>query len=75
MIRQKKNSSVALEPALLRQNRDAEINLSATLITDLKHEMRESQSEIWKRNNREAIKELNRVTNEHGLLSDDYRTF
>jgi len=75
MIRQKKNGSVTLEPALLCQNRDAEINLSATLTTDLKHEIRESQSEIWKRNNREAIKELNRITNEHGLLSDDYRTF
>ena len=74
-MRQKKTVSVTLEPALLRQARDAGINLSATLATALKHEIRESQSEIWKRNNREAIKELNRITEEHGLLSDDYRTF
>jgi len=74
-IRHKKTVSVTLEPALLRQAREAGINLSATLATALRHEIRESESECWKRTNRKAIQELNRITDEHGLLSDDYRTF
>lgn len=75
VIRHKKTVSVTLEPALLRQAREAGINLSATLATALRHEIRESESEHWKRANRKAIQELNRITDEHGLLSDDYRTF
>lgn len=75
VMRHKKTVSVTLEPALLRQAREAGINLSATLATALRHEIRESESERWKRTNRKAIQELNRITDEHGLLSDDYRTF
>jgi len=75
VMRHKKTVSVTLEPALLRQAREAGINLSAILATALRHEIRESESERWKRTNRKAIQELNRITDEHGLLSDDYRTF
>ena len=75
VMRHKKTVSVTLKPALLRQAREAGINLSATLATALRHEIRESESERWKRTNRKAIQELNRITDEHGLLSDDYRTF
>ncbi len=74
-IRHKKTVSVTLEPALLSQARDAGINLSATLANALRREIRESEAERWKRANRKAIQELNRITEEHGLLSDDYRTF
>jgi len=75
VMRHKKTVSVTLEPALLRQAREAGINLSATLASALRHEIRESESERWKRTNRKAIQELNRITDEYGLLSDDYRTF
>ncbi len=74
-LRQKKTVSVTLEPALLQQARDAGINLSATLAKALKHEIRETEAERWKRENLKAMQELNRITDEHGLLSDDYRTF
>ncbi|MDG4714146.1 type II toxin-antitoxin system CcdA family antitoxin [Enterobacter hormaechei] len=74
-MRYKKTVSVTLEPALLQQARDAGINLSATLTTALKHQIRESEAERWKRANRKALQELNRITDEHGLLSDDHRTF
>ena len=74
-MRHKKTVSVTLEPALLHQAREAGINLSATLTTALKHQIRESEAERWKRANRKAIQELNRITDEHGLLSDDHRTF
>ena len=74
-VRHKKTVSVTLEPMLLSQARDAGINLSATLAEALKREIRESESERWLRANRKAMQELNRITDEHGLLSDDYRTF
>ena len=74
-MRHKKTVSVTIEPALLHQAREAGINLSATLTTALKHQIRESKAERWKRANRKAIQELNRITDEHGLLSDDHRTF
>lgn len=54
-MRHKKTVSVTLEPVLLRQAREAGINLSATLATTLRHEIRKSESERWKRTNRKAI--------------------
>lgn len=71
----KKTVSVTLEPVLLQQARDAGINLSATLTEALKRELRIVQTEKWQQENRSAILELNRITDEHGLLSDDYRAF
>ncbi|RWS51413.1 antitoxin, partial [Enterobacter cloacae] len=60
-MRHKKTVSVTIEPALLHQAREAGINLSATLTTALKHQIRESEAERWKRANRKAIQELNRI--------------
>ncbi|QWT40335.1 type II toxin-antitoxin system CcdA family antitoxin [Dickeya dadantii] len=74
-VRHKKTVSVTLEPALLQQAREAGINLSATLAEALKREIRASEAEQWQRENRAGLQELNRITDEHGLLSDDYRTF
>lgn len=73
--RHKKTVSVTLEPVLLEQARNAGINLSATLADALKREIRQLEAENWKRENREAIQELNRITDQHGLLSDDYKAF
>ncbi|NPE50280.1 antitoxin [Dickeya dadantii] len=50
-------------------------NLSATFAEALKREIRTSEAERWKRENRTGLQELNRITDVHGLLSDDYRTF
>ncbi|KFB86238.1 antitoxin, partial [Serratia grimesii] len=44
-MRHKKTVSVTIEPALLHQAREAGINLSATLTTALKHQIRESEAE------------------------------
>lgn len=73
--RQKKTVSVTLEPMLVQQAREAGINLSATLAEALQCKLKVSAAEEWKRQNRHGIQELNRITEEHGLLSDDYRTF
>lgn len=74
-IRHKKTVSVTLEPLLLQQARDAGINISAVLTEALKQEISASGPERWKKENRAGLQELNRITDEHGLLSDDYRTF
>jgi len=73
--RLKKTVSVTLEPALLEQARNEGINLSAALTEALKREIKKAEAEKWKQENKRAIEELNRITDEHGLLSDDYRTF
>lgn len=74
-IRNKRTVSVTLEPHLLERARAKGINLSATLATALQREISGSEAEYWKRENRTAIETLNRINEEHGLLSDDYRTF
>ncbi|WP_130834478.1 type II toxin-antitoxin system CcdA family antitoxin [[Erwinia] mediterraneensis] len=74
-IRHKKTVSVTLEPVLLQQARDAGLNLSAVLTEALKREINATGAERWKRENRSGLQELNRITEEHGLLSDEYRTF
>lgn len=74
-VRQKKTVSVTLEPALLEQAREAGLNLSAILSEALQHVIRTTEAERWKRENSEGLQELNRITEEHGLLSDEYRTF
>ncbi|EBG8060669.1 antitoxin [Salmonella enterica subsp. enterica] len=74
-VRHKKTVSVTLEPALLQQARDAGINLSAVLTAALKEEISATGVERWKAENRAGLQEFNRITDEHGLLSDDYRTF
>ncbi len=73
--RHKKTVSVTLEPLLLQQAREAGINLSALLTKALEQEIGAVGSERWKRENRAGLQELNRITDEHGLLSDEYRTF
>jgi len=55
--------------------RAAGINLSATLTAALQREISGSEADRWKRENRAAMQELNSITEEHGLLSDDYRSF
>ena len=74
-IRSKRTVSVTLEPRLLERARAAGINLSATLTAALQREISGSEADRWKRENRAAMQELNSITEEHGLLSDDYRSF
>lgn len=74
-LTRKKTISLTLEPGLYQQAREAGINLSATLAKALKNEIRAVENLRWKRNNQQALQELNRITEEHGLLSDEYRKF
>lgn len=73
--RQKKTVSVTREPMLVQQAKDSGINLSTKLAEVLQNKRKTCAEEEWKRQNRAGIQALNRITDEHGLLSDEYRTF
>ncbi|KQN53751.1 MULTISPECIES: type II toxin-antitoxin system CcdA family antitoxin [unclassified Erwinia] len=72
---QKKTVSVTLDPALYDEARRAGINLSATLATALLSELRATAARRWQQENQQGLDELNRITEENGLLSDRYRAF
>ncbi|EMH4162096.1 type II toxin-antitoxin system CcdA family antitoxin [Pluralibacter gergoviae] len=72
---QEKTVSVTLDARLLELAREAEIDLSATLRAALIGEVNAFAIERWKNTNRAGLLELNRITQELGLLSDEYKTF
>ena len=71
----KKAVSVPLEPRRVQQARDAGLNLSSRLADAVQKEIRLLETETWQRENHSGIQALNRITDEQGLFSDDYRTF
>ncbi|SFU91015.1 type II toxin-antitoxin system CcdA family antitoxin [Xenorhabdus koppenhoeferi] len=73
--RTKKTVSVTVSPELYEQAKQLGLNFSAILTQALIAELKSAAAEQWKRENREGLEELNRITREHGLLSDQYRTF
>lgn len=74
-MRAKKTVSVTVTPELYEQARNAGLNFSAVLTKALVMELKATEAERWKHKNRPGLEELNRITNEHGLLSDQHRTF
>jgi antitoxin CcdA len=73
--RRKQNVSVTLEPTLVRQAKAAGINLSRTLDSALRGELKQIEAARWQRDNAEALEYLDKRAEEDGLLSDEYRTF
>lgn len=73
--RNKQNVSVTLDPALVKQAREAGINLSHTLSQALKSEIHSIEVARWQKENAQAIEYLNDLTEENGIISDEYRTF
>ncbi len=51
------------------------INLSATLEEALMAEVKKRKTEQWRKENKKAMDALNQFTEEHGLFSDEFRTF
>ncbi|MGO0307269.1 type II toxin-antitoxin system CcdA family antitoxin [Endozoicomonas acroporae] len=51
------------------------INLSATLEEALMTEVKKRKAEQWRKDNKKAMEALNQFTEEHGLFSDEFRTF
>lgn len=71
----KKATNLSINSDLLAKARKHNINLSATLEHALEDELRKAERENWRKNNRKAINELNKLAEQHGLFSDAYRDF
>jgi antitoxin CcdA len=72
---QKKPTNVSINSELLAQAKELKINLSATLEAALTELVTARQRELWKRENRAAIQAYNQLVEEHGVFSDDLRSF
>lgn len=71
----KKPTNLSINSDLLSKARAQKINLSATLERALAQQLRQSEREKWKSDNREAIEALNELVEKHGLFSDSFRDF
>lgn len=71
----KKPTNLSINSDLLSKARESKINLSATLEYALAQQLRQTEREKWKNDNREAIEALNELTEKHGLFSDSFREF
>ncbi|MGQ8365833.1 type II toxin-antitoxin system CcdA family antitoxin [Glaciecola sp. 1036] len=71
----KKPTNLSINSDLLTKARKNKINLSATLERALVHQLRQTERENWKNENRDAIEALNELTEKHGLFSDSFREF
>lgn len=71
----KKPTNVSINNDLLLKAKQFKINLSATLEAALVDAVNAKQRELWKQENESAIKAYNQMIENHGLFSDDLRSF
>ncbi|MGF2075818.1 type II toxin-antitoxin system CcdA family antitoxin, partial [Enterococcus casseliflavus] len=67
--------NLSVDKALLTEARAHEINVSATLESALREELRRRQRSEWLEKNQRAIKAYNADIDAHGFFSDGVRTF
>ena len=71
----KSATNVSIRRDLLEAARASKINLSATLEQALIEKLREAQQRQWQEENRESIAAYNQHVENHGVFSDDSRSF
>jgi antitoxin CcdA len=71
----KKPTNVTIRSDLLEEARALNINLSQEFELHLAEVVRRHRAEQWLKDNREAIQAYNRYVEEHGIWSDEYRTW
>jgi len=71
----KKATNLTVNSDLLNQAKSLKINLSATLEQALIVQVKNAQREQWLKDNKDAIDELNKLSDENGLFSDSFRSF
>lgn len=71
----KKATNLTVNSDLLNQAKSLKINLSATLEQALIVQVKKAQREQWLKENKDAINELNKLSEENGLFSDSFRNF
>ncbi|MFQ6788544.1 type II toxin-antitoxin system CcdA family antitoxin [Serratia marcescens] len=71
----KKTVNVTIDRELFHRAKSLGVNVSSVLTDALSVRVRDIEIQQWREQNRAALEELNRITEENGLLSDEYRTF
>lgn len=71
----KKPTNLSINSDLLKQARDLDINLSATLEQALTAQLKAKQTQLWLEQNKKAIAAYNKSVNEIGVFSDGLRGF
>jgi antitoxin CcdA len=71
----KKPTNVTIRSDLLEEARALNINLSQEFEQHLLEVVRKHRAEQWLRDNREAIEAYTRYVEEHGIWSDEFRSW
>ncbi len=71
----KKAVNLSIDAALLREARECDINLSATLERALSEALRQQRRQRWLAENRPGIAAYNEQVDAHGAFADTLRTF
>tara|TARA_R110001592_G_scaffold138511_5_gene357726 strand:- start:29012 stop:29257 length:246 start_codon:yes stop_codon:yes gene_type:complete len=71
----KKATNLSINSDLLNKIRSIDINLSATLEKALRIELERANAKKWRKDNKNAIEAYNEFVEEHGLFSDEFRSF
>lgn len=71
----KKPTNLSINADLLAKAKALKINLSAALEAALAERISASQREQWLEENRSAINAYNEMVEEHGVFSDELRSF
>jgi antitoxin CcdA len=75
MSASKKAVNLSVDATLLREARDRDINLSATLERALEDVLRRDRRARWLADNRPRIEAYNADVETHGAFADTLRTF
>lgn len=71
----KKPTNLSLNSDLLKKSKALNINLSATLEQALRDKLAQVESDVWLKENKNAIKAYNEFVDKHGCFGDEYRSF
>ncbi len=71
----KKPTNLSINSDLLRAAKELDINISATLEARLIELVKAQAKEKWLSDNQEAISNYNQHVEEHGVFSDEFRSF
>jgi antitoxin CcdA len=71
----KKPTNLSINSDLLTKAHELNINLSPTLEEALSEQLKRKHRELWRKENAQAIKAYNRFVEEHGVFSDEIRSF
>jgi len=75
MSASKKAVNLSVDSGLLREARNRNINLSATLERALTEALRRARHEQWLTENRQGIQAYNEQVEAHGAFADSLRSF